>query len=141
MARTLPSLPLEVRRALRNVGLDIRTARLRRRLPAAIVAERADITRATLGRVERGDAGVSVGIYATVLWSLGMGAILIITPWWHGLTRFVFGLSCLPAIPIARKDRGFYERVKGIGEGLRVYALISKGLAVLCDNESFPDLE
>jgi transcriptional regulator with XRE-family HTH domain len=73
MARTLPSLPLEVRRALRNVGQDIRTARLRRRLPAAIVAERADITRATLGRVERGDAGVSVGIFATVLWSLGMG--------------------------------------------------------------------
>ena len=73
MARTLPSLPLEVRRSLRNVGQDIRTARLRRRLPAAIIAERADITRATLGRVERGDASVSIGIYATVLWSLGMG--------------------------------------------------------------------
>jgi transcriptional regulator with XRE-family HTH domain len=73
MPRTSPSLPLEVRRALRNVGRDIRAARLRRRLPAAIVAERADIARATLRRVERGDATVAFGTYATVLWALGMG--------------------------------------------------------------------
>lgn len=73
MPRTIPSLPLEVRRALRKLGKDVRVARLRRRLPAAVVAERADINRSTLHRVERGDAGVSLGIYATVLWSLGMG--------------------------------------------------------------------
>lgn len=39
----------------------------------AVVAERAQISRRTLLRVERGDAGVSIGIYATVLWVLGMG--------------------------------------------------------------------
>jgi hypothetical protein len=39
----------------------------------AIVAERAHISRPTLMRVERGDATVSLGIYATVLWVLGMG--------------------------------------------------------------------
>lgn len=39
----------------------------------ATVAERANISRPTLLRVERGDAAVSLGIYATVLWVLGMG--------------------------------------------------------------------
>lgn len=38
-----------------------------------MVAERARVSQPTLLRVERGDAGVSLGIYATVLWVLGMG--------------------------------------------------------------------
>jgi transcriptional regulator with XRE-family HTH domain len=38
----------------------------------ALVAERALISRSTLARVERGDAGVSMGIYATVLFVLGI---------------------------------------------------------------------
>jgi hypothetical protein len=36
------------------------------------MAERASISRTTLGKVERGDPGVSLGIYATVLFVLGM---------------------------------------------------------------------
>ena len=39
----------------------------------ALVAERAMISRTTLARVERGDAGVSIGICATVLFVLGFG--------------------------------------------------------------------
>lgn len=38
----------------------------------AVVAERALITRSTLHKVERGDPGVSLGIYATVLFVLGL---------------------------------------------------------------------
>ncbi len=38
----------------------------------AIMAERAFISRATLGRIERGDPSVALGIYATVLFVLGM---------------------------------------------------------------------
>lgn len=38
----------------------------------ATVAERAFIGRNTLTRVERGDPGVSLGIYATVLFVLGL---------------------------------------------------------------------
>lgn len=64
--------PLPVRRALRKLGHDIRDARRRRRIPMAILAQRASISRASLGKVERGDAGVSLGIYATVLFVLGM---------------------------------------------------------------------
>ncbi|HEY5924800.1 MAG TPA: hypothetical protein VIV11_24135 [Kofleriaceae bacterium] len=36
------------------------------------MAERAFVTRKTIARVERGDPAVSLGIYATVLFVLGM---------------------------------------------------------------------
>jgi transcriptional regulator with XRE-family HTH domain len=71
--RALPALPTAMTRALGKLGRDISTARRRRRLTMALVAERAMISRATLGRVERGDARVSIGIYATVLFVLGLG--------------------------------------------------------------------
>lgn len=66
------TLPLPVLRALRTLGEDIRRARIRRRLPTALVAERAFMTRTTLGKIERGDPGVAMGNYATVLYILGM---------------------------------------------------------------------
>ncbi len=61
-----------VRRALRTLGADIRDARRRRRLPMAVVAERAFTSRSTLQRIEAGDNNVSIGIYAGVLQALGM---------------------------------------------------------------------
>mgnify|MGYP001417987052 CR=1 FL=1 len=69
--RTAPPLPLSVGRALAKLGSDLKSARLRRRITAAMVAERAFITRATLAKVEKGDPAVSLGIYATVLYVLG----------------------------------------------------------------------
>jgi hypothetical protein len=70
--RTLPPLPLPAKRALAKLGEDIRNARLRRRIPTTIMAARAFISRTTLLKVERGDPGVSLGIYATVLFVLGL---------------------------------------------------------------------
>ena len=67
-----PALPIPVIRALRKLGHDIRDARRRRRIPVAILAERASISRMTLNRVEKGDPRVSAGAYATVLFALGM---------------------------------------------------------------------
>jgi transcriptional regulator with XRE-family HTH domain len=64
--------PLPVLRALRRLGQDIREARLRRRIPTAVVAERASISRTTLVKLEAGDPGVSVGTIATVLFVLGL---------------------------------------------------------------------
>jgi len=63
---------IAVRHGLRKLGQDIRDARRRRGLPAGVVAERAFTSRPTLQRVERGDASVSIGIYAAVLQSLGL---------------------------------------------------------------------
>lgn len=70
--RTAPTLPVPVRRALRKLGEDIRDARRRRRIPVAIMAERASISRMTLNKVEKGEPGVSIGTYATVLFTLGL---------------------------------------------------------------------
>jgi len=61
-----------VRKALAQLGSDIRAARRRRRLPMAVVAERAFTSRATLQRVEAGDPSVGMGIYAAVLHTLGL---------------------------------------------------------------------
>ena len=66
------SVPIPVRRALRKLGHDIRDARRRRRIPVAIMAERASISRTTLYKIEKGDPGVSLGHYATVLFVLGL---------------------------------------------------------------------
>ena len=64
--------PAAVTRSLRKLGVDLHEARRRRRLPMAIVAERAFTSRSTLQRVEAGDTSVSIGIYAAVLQALGL---------------------------------------------------------------------
>ena len=66
------AFPIPVRRALRKLGHDIKDARRRRRIPMAIAAQRASISKPTLIRVERGDPAVSIGSYATVLFVMGM---------------------------------------------------------------------
>ena len=66
------ALPIPVRHALRKLGRDIQDARKRRRIPVAIAAERASISRTTLVKLEKGDPGVAMGIYATVLFVLGL---------------------------------------------------------------------
>jgi hypothetical protein len=63
---------LASRRALRKLGADIRDARRRRSLPSGVVASRAFTTRPTLQKVEEGNPGVSIGIYAAVLNALGL---------------------------------------------------------------------
>jgi transcriptional regulator with XRE-family HTH domain len=70
--RSAVSLTIPVKRALHKLGGDIRDARRRRRIPMALLAERALLSRTTLTRVEKGDPGASVGAYATVLFVLGM---------------------------------------------------------------------
>lgn len=68
----LAALPLPVRRALAKLGEDLAAARKRRRMTMAVMAERAFVTRQTVARAEHGDPGVSIGIYATIIFMLGM---------------------------------------------------------------------
>ena len=55
---------------LQTMGEQIKLARLRRGLSAALVSERAGISRASLWNVERGSPSVAIGIYAAVLHAL-----------------------------------------------------------------------
>lgn len=55
---------------LKTMGEQIKMARLRRRLSATLVAERAGVSRSTLWKVENGNPSVAVGIYAAVLHAL-----------------------------------------------------------------------
>ena len=64
-------IPIPLKRTLRKLGQDIRDARRRRRMPVALVAERASMSRVTLGKIEKGDPGVSLGNYAMTLFVLG----------------------------------------------------------------------
>jgi hypothetical protein len=71
-SRAAIALPIPVRNALRKLGRDIKDARRRRRIPLAIAAQRASISQTTLIKLEKGDPGVAMGIYATVLFVLGL---------------------------------------------------------------------
>lgn len=75
--RKTPLLPV-VERVLHELGENIRLARLRRRLSAEQVSERAGISRNSLYGVEKGNPGVSMAIYAQVLMVLGLEKDLLL---------------------------------------------------------------
>lgn len=52
---------------LADFGGRLRLARLRRRLTAVVVAARANISRPTLAKAERGDPSVTLGTYLRIL--------------------------------------------------------------------------
>ena len=72
MPRNRPTLFPATAHQLAALGDRLRLARLRRRYSADAVAVRAGITRVTLARVEKGDAGTSMGAYVAVLRVLGL---------------------------------------------------------------------
>jgi transcriptional regulator with XRE-family HTH domain len=76
MAKTVSPLLPNLSRILKEMGENIRLARLRRRLSATLLAQRAGITRVTLKKVESGDSGATLGAYAHVLQSLGLAGDL-----------------------------------------------------------------
>jgi transcriptional regulator with XRE-family HTH domain len=59
-------------RILETLGENIKLARLRRKLSAEQVAERAGIARMTLYKVEQGLPNVAIGAYLQVLLILGL---------------------------------------------------------------------
>jgi transcriptional regulator with XRE-family HTH domain len=67
-----PILPISARKVLPLFGEQIKLARLRRQLSAAVVAERAGISRSTLGQIEKGSPSVALGAYYLVLFALGL---------------------------------------------------------------------
>jgi transcriptional regulator with XRE-family HTH domain len=64
--------PAAVEQALKRLGDNIRTARLRRKLRLEDVAERMGISRFALSDVEKGKPTTSVVAYLGALWALGL---------------------------------------------------------------------
>lgn len=60
------------KRLLATMGENIKLARLRRKLSAEQVAERAGIGRSTLWKIEKGIPHVAIGAYFQVLMVLGL---------------------------------------------------------------------
>ena len=87
----LQSLPAVVAGALAALGENLALARLRRRESQRAWAERLGVSVPTLIRMERGDPGVGMGIYATALWLIGRA-------------------QALPELADPQADRGALER-------------------------------
>jgi transcriptional regulator with XRE-family HTH domain len=72
MAKTIAALLPPTTELLQRFGERLRLARLRRRLTAKQVAERAGMVPMTLRSLERGGAGVTMGAYLAVMQVLGI---------------------------------------------------------------------
>lgn len=64
-------LPPQALAALRGLGENLALARLRRQEPLRNWAKRIGVSVRTLQRLEAGDPGVGMGIYAAALWLIG----------------------------------------------------------------------
>jgi transcriptional regulator with XRE-family HTH domain len=70
--KTTVSLLPKHRRLMERFGENLKLARLRRRLSAEQVAQRAAISRATIHKIEKGDPSVAMGSYFMVLNVFGL---------------------------------------------------------------------
>ena len=71
LSEALTSLPPVASQALRKLGENLAIARVRRKESQRLWAQRLGVSIPTLIRMEQGEPGVSVGVYATALWLMG----------------------------------------------------------------------
>ncbi len=74
--QALLTLPPVITRSLQLLGENLAVARIRRHQTQSEWARRMGVSRPTLIRMEQGDPGVGVGIYATALWMMGRAEAL-----------------------------------------------------------------
>ena len=96
MAKKTVILTPKTQKILLSVGEQIKLARLRRKLSAALVSERAGISRATLWAIENGSPTVSFGAYVSVLCALGLGNDILLLAKDDILGRTFQDLNLLP---------------------------------------------
>jgi hypothetical protein len=72
--RAIEQLPTATVTAIEQLGANLAVARLRRKESLASWSHRMGVSIPTLMRMESGDPGVSMGIYATALWLIGCDA-------------------------------------------------------------------
>jgi DNA-binding XRE family transcriptional regulator len=59
-----------ITRGLKKLGGGLKNARRRRRITTELMAQRVGVTRTTLDRMEKGSVNMSMGIYATAIFTL-----------------------------------------------------------------------
>lgn len=77
MKERKPIILLSLNKVFVEFGVNIKLARLRRKLSTEQVAKRAVISRATLWHIEKGAPSVAMGIYGQVLYVLGLDKYLL----------------------------------------------------------------
>jgi len=103
-SEAIATLPPAAAQALRQLGENLAIARVRRKESQRLWAKRLGVSVPTLIRLEQGDPGVGVGIYATALWLVGR-------------------VQALPELADPKHDRGALEM--DVREALRRRAVRS----------------
>ena len=70
--RIAKSPPAAVQDALERLGRNLRTARLRRRLPQSVLAARVGVSRFVIADIEKGKPTTGIAAHLGVLWALGL---------------------------------------------------------------------
>jgi transcriptional regulator with XRE-family HTH domain len=68
----LKAAPYQVEQAVKKLGRDLKTARLRRNLTIREVAQKIGTSRFAVADAERGKLSTSVAVYAALLWTFGL---------------------------------------------------------------------
>ena len=70
--KLLAAPPFEVERALARLGANLRTARLRRQLTIAALAEKIGTGKRAVADAEKGKPSTGIAVYFAMLWALGL---------------------------------------------------------------------
>jgi len=110
--KTSPPRPLpHIEKQMTALGQRLREARLRRGISTLLFAERMNVSRDTLNRLEKGDPTIAMGTYVRALRVLGLAKDLDKLALDDDLGRKLQDLK----MPIARKPRGRSVRSKSAG--------------------------
>jgi len=74
-SNAIVTMPSVVQNSLRELGENLSIARKRRRESIKVWAQRIGVSEPTLKRMENGDPSVSMGVYSTALWLIGLISI------------------------------------------------------------------
>lgn len=112
MKKAVSISPL-AKRQLREMGENIKLARLRRNLSIRAVAQRAGLSPTTVVSLEKGATGVSIGAIANVLHSLGLAEHIGLLGQNDVLGRKLLDLEIIPK---KRSPKKTSRQTKGMGE-------------------------
>ena len=68
----LGATPYQVEQALKKLGGDLKTARLRRNLTSQEAAQKIGISRFAVANAEKGKPSTGIAVYAALLWAYGL---------------------------------------------------------------------